>query len=430
MDFFEQYFKYTEETEPPRNYHRWCAITAIGAVLGRNYFIQHGHFRKFPNLYTLLIGESGSRKSTAIKIIKKIAARSGYETFAADKTSKEKFLMDLEGTEFTEIEEGLNGKSAKKVLDSITAQNLWGDEGSREIKEVFIVAGEFNEFVKAGDIDFCSQLGDLWDWDDDTRPFTSRLKNSRSVAIWQPTISLLGGNTPERFAQAFPTAILGQGFFSRLLLIHGERKRNNDGSVYKLTFPPEPLESDTVSLANTLREIRTRYRGAATLEHGAMQILDTIYHSWEEIADVRFQSYSTRRFDQLLKLCIIQSAAQLADAIDERAVIVANTILHFAEYLMPKALGEFGKSKNSDVANKIIDVLATATKPMTATDIWKYVHKDLEKISMLAELLHGLAVADRIQNIRSKGWLAKKAAIKRPQFIDFELLTPEERGML
>lgn len=423
MDFFGEYFKYTEETEPPRTYHRWCGITSIGAVLGRNYYIQHGHFRKFPNLYTLLIGESGTRKSTAIKIIKKLVSRSGYETFAADKTSKEKFLLDLEGNELSDIDEGIAPKSAKKVLDSITSQSLWGDDALREIREVFIVAGEFNEFIRAGDIEFCSLLGDLWDWDDE-KPYRQRLKNSRSVAIFQPTISLLGGNTPERFAQAFPTAILGQGFFSRLLLIHGER------SDKKLSFPPEPAEHDTIALANTLKEIRVRYRGAAVIGTKARQILDTIYTSWEEIADVRFQSYSTRRFDQLLKLSIIQSVAVGADEIDEQAVIFANTILHLAEHLMPKALGEFGKSKNSDVANKIMDVLAAATRPMTVTDLWKHVHKDLEKMLMLTDILHGLAVAERVQNVKNKGWLAKKSAIKRPEFIDFELLTPEERGML
>lgn len=424
MDFFAEYFRYTEETEPPRNYHRWCATTSIGAILGRNYFIQHGHFRVFPNLYTLLIGESGTRKSTAIKMIKRLVSHSGYETFAADKTSKEKFLLDLEGGELSEIDEGINGKTAKKVLDSITASSLWGDDALREIREVFIVAGEFNEFIRAGDIEFCSLLGDLWDWDDDKAPYRQRLKNSRSVAIFQPTISLLGGNTPERFAQAFPTAILGQGFFSRLLLIHGER------SDKRLSFPPEPDPDQTTALADMLKEIRVRYRGPATLGTKAQSILDTIYHSWEEIADVRFQSYSTRRFTQLLKLSIIYSVSCGKESIDDEAVILANTVLHLAEHLMPKALGEFGKSKNSDVSNKVMDVLSAATKPMTATEIWKFVHKDLEKISQLGDIMHGLATADRVMSIKGKGWLPKKAAIKRPQFVDFELLSPEERGML
>src|SRR4051812_8728692 len=97
-DFFSTYFAYTEATEPPITYHRWCAIGTIAALLARNFYIQHGHFRIYPNLYIQLIGDPGSRKSTAIKLIKKLLLASGYDTIAADKTSKEKFLVDLEGS--------------------------------------------------------------------------------------------------------------------------------------------------------------------------------------------------------------------------------------------------------------------------------------------------------------------------------------------
>jgi hypothetical protein len=45
----------------------------------------------------------------------------------------------------------------------------------------------------AGNLDFLSTLGALWDWDDEGATYKQRFKNSKSISIFQPTISLLGG---------------------------------------------------------------------------------------------------------------------------------------------------------------------------------------------------------------------------------------------
>lgn len=419
---FDLYLAYTEETESPVIYHRWCLISAIGALLGRKYYLQHGRFRVFPNLYCMLIGHPGTRKSSAVKGVKKLILSGGYDTIAANRTSKEKFLLDLEGGADNEAFQGSGGKA---VYDSVTANNLWGpDSNMQEPREVFVMADEFNEFIGLGNIEFCSLLGDLWDWDDEKTPYKQRLKNSKSVEIYQPTISILGGNTPENFAAAFPPTIMGQGFLSRLLLIHGEMT----GKQY--AFPPEPRKEDTDKLIEFFSDLRTTYHGATSLSSVARSMLETIYIGWRPLEDVRFKSYNTRRFTQLLKLCLIVSAASFRKEVTEHDVIFANTILAAAERLMPKALGEFGKSKNSDVTNKVMDLLEGTTKPLTTKEIWMHVHKDLEQIKQLGEILMSLSHAEKIQHIKDRGYLPKKKAAEVPIFVDWELLTEEERRML
>lgn len=421
-DFIDLYLRYTAETEPPHIYHRWCAITSIGALLGRNLYLQHGHFRIFPNLYCLLIGDPGSRKSTSIKLIKKLLTASGYNTFAAEKTSKEQFLCDLEGRNYEEE------ASLQKVngYDKITAQDLWGNSsGDKEPKEVFIAADEFNEFIGINNSEFCTNLGNLWDWDSPEQPFESRLKNSKSVAIWQPTINVLGGTTPEKYAEAFPTSIIGGGFLSRLIHVYGEK------SERQYTFPPEPLKEDTEKIVRYLQNIRSKIAGPAIVSPEAAIMLDAIYKGWKEIDDPRFKTYSTRRFIQLIKLCLIHTASNLSKVVSSEIVERSNTVLSAAETLMPRALGEFGKSKNSDVTNKVMDVLNRAVKPMTVRDIWEFVYKDLEKIILLADIIQGLLHAGRVQYVERLGYLPLRQVVKQQQFINVEkYLTEEERKML
>lgn len=424
MDFIADYLKYTKETEPPIVYHRWCAISAIGALLGRSSYINLGHFRVFPNLYTMLIGEPGARKSTAIKINKRLLTASGYTYIGADKTTQEKFLIDLEG-----IEDDPSGSDSSRIHSSystsITAKNLWGDiEEYQEPKEVFIMADEFNEFAGAGNVDFYSLLGNFWDWDD-PKPYTRRLKNSRSVSIFQPTISILGGNTTENFSRAFPPEIIGQGFLSRLILIYGEK------SIRKYARPTSPSAEATASIVSSLLTIRKFARSEVVLDTEADAICDAIYDKWPATEDHRFKGYDSRRYTQLLKLSLILSAARGEDIIIGERIIEANTILAAADVNMPKALGEFGMSKTSEIADKILNFLDSQRKAVTLKDIWAHVRRDLEKMEQLASIMQGLLSANKVQFINTHGYLTKKKVTRELEFVDFNrYLTQEERNML
>jgi hypothetical protein len=197
MDFFQQYFQYVGDTECPVLFHRWAAISGIGAILGRNYSLHHGHFTIHPNIYGMIIGNPGTRKSTAIRMMKHLVSAAGYDKIAADKTTKEKFLIDISGEACEEYlgGAGTNGRSRAKSMEILDA-NLWGDTddeiSSRAAAECYIMADEWNDFTSLGNIEFYSLLGTLWDYEG---VYKNRIKNGKSVSVNNPTISIIGGNT-------------------------------------------------------------------------------------------------------------------------------------------------------------------------------------------------------------------------------------------
>lgn len=414
-DFFSAYLAYTSDTESPIAFHRWSAIAGLGALLGRRYYFQHGHFTVNPNIYCMLIGNAGTRKSTAVKLMKKVLQESGYNTIAASKTTKEKFLMDLAG------ETGEHDvKSAEAFLDD----NIFGASDARDPREMFIMADEFNDFIGIGNVEFCSILGNLWDFEG---AFDSRIKTGKSLSIWNPTISILGGNTPTGLSLAFPPEMLGQGFFSRMIFVYGEPNGR------KITFPKAPDPRATAALRELLLAIQARNLGPGNLHPRAELLLDKIYRTSRPVDDVRFEAYSTRRFTHLLKLCLITSAARGSTEISERDVIYANTVLHYTEHFMPKALGEFGKAKHSDVSHKILQLLDSTDVVMKFHDIWKYVANDLEKQSDLATLLQNLTAAEKLQILPgAEGFLPRKKVLEAvdSSVIDYTFLTEEERKVI
>lgn len=411
-DFFSHYLQYTAGGEVPTCFHRWSAIVGIAAMLERNVCIEFGHTEIYPNIYSMLIGSAGTRKSSAIKLIKKLMIAAGYTTIAAERTSKEKFMHDL----------SRQSESGTDILD----ENLFGKSNdSSDVTPMFIAADEANDFFGVNNVDFLSILGSLWDWNG---KYENRIKTGSSDWIPNPTISILSGNTPTGFSTAFPSSIVGQGFFSRLLIIYGEPNGK------RITIPRRPDSGETNEIIRLLQAIKMSSSGVYGYSGQAFSLLDKIYQTYTPIDDPKFESYSNRRIVHLLKLCLVVAAARLEKSISEISVIQANTYLTYIEALMPKALGQFGKAKSADVVHKVLEYIYASTMPVSMKEIWKQVSNELEKPSELGAIIQKLIYADKIQSL-PQGFLPNRKPISEIELTNNGLvsykdfLTDEELGV-
>jgi hypothetical protein len=413
-DFISAYFSYIGETEAPMTFHRWACITILGAWIGRDYCFRLGHFNIKPNIYCMLMGSAGSRKSTAIKIAARVLGKTGYSAIAADRTTKEKFLLDLSGAPDIVID------SKGKAVETVSLEdNIFGSAETDHIPEMLIAADEFNTFVGNGNIEFLSMLGVLWDHEG---TFKNKVKNSKSVEVENPFVSIIAGNTPTGFSLAFPAESIGQGIFSRIILVHGE------STGKRITFPAIPTVQDTKQITDILHAIKSITTREAVITSAAQKLLDAIYQSKTPIADVRFESYMNRRFSHLLKLCLVVSAAAMRSVVEECDVVYANTILTHTEHGMSKALGEFGKSKNSDVSHKLVQVLENSYEPVSVKQLWMQLHNDLDDIGRMKDMLTSLVIAEKVISTKA-GFLIRRKVFDEVSdtYVDFSLLTEEER---
>lgn len=406
--FIELYLDYTSKTECPTFFHRWSGLAALSAWLSRSISFEFGHFHLHPNMYCLLIGAAGTRKTTAIKIATKLLGKAGYKDFAAQKTRQEKYLADLAEAQEMELD----------ILDS----NLWEVTHTEKPADSFIAADEFGNFIGAGNLDFMSILGELWDYEG---TYKYRLKNSNSILIHNPTVTILGGTTATEFNRVFPQEAIGQGFFSRLLIIHDEP------TGIKYTVPPTPDVAIESRLISTLQEIQSSLHGRMNITPEATALLHTIYHSWEDIQDSRFEHYSNRRQSHLIKLAMVVAASRISMEISKGDLIYANTMLTIAEHFMPKALGEFGKGKHSGVAHKVLMLLDGAHKPVPFKDMWRHVHTDLDNRNQLVDIIQNLLIADKLQHVEGNYLPIKKPMNEKlSEALDWSLLRDTERKQL
>jgi hypothetical protein len=428
-NLIEKYLKFNKGGEAPLLYHRWSMLAAISSVLKRGSWMRHGHNKIYPNQYIMLIGESGARKSTAIKLVKRILLKGDYNLIAGSKTSKEKFLLDLaSGMENQNEDDPLDvtaqirsrgvGRPTKQDTGSgLTATGFMAEMFGKKLANIpsccLIAPDEFNTFLGHGNIEFIDLLTDLWDYEGE---YSNRTKTSKSFSFWDPTITILGGNNYYGMTMAFPTEVVGQGFFSRLLLVFAEPTKR------KVTWPRETPDEELEFFSSELREIGMRCTGEFKFSNEAKKMCDEIYHSWKELEDVRFRSYSSRRLVHLFKLCIVCAASAKSMDVNAEVVLYANTILAYTEFYMPDALGEFGKAKNSDVSAKILSIVENSDGPVSYAQLMKLLSRDVENKRQMGDILQKLAEAGKIQ-VGQAGILPMKRILHSTgKYVNFGLL--------
>jgi len=400
--------EYVGPSESPTIYHRWAMLAGIGALLGRNVWIPFGHMTIYPNQYVLLMGTAGARKASPLTIIKGLLKEAGYRRFAPAKTSKERLLIEMSTKS---EEEFMIEESLEDLMDSETPS------------ELFVLKGEFIDFIGINDMGFMTLLTDLWDnLDDYDNPKITR----KSVKVFKPTISILGGATPHSIAMAIPPESLEMGFTSRLIFVF------SDPTGKHITWPEPPCQTKKEELVERLKGIKA-LKGHMSFSPESKILLDRMYKEFVPIEDGRFSKYSARRFSHLLKLCLIHAAIEERLEVSAEDCIKSNTILYTAECRMPKALGEFGKSKYSAVSNTIVEYLSHKTKPATMTELFKIVAKDLTEVGDLGKIMKNLQHAEKVQIVTMKdkqGYMSKVQESKKwsSSLIDEEYLTIEERS--
>ena len=239
-----------------------------------------------------------------------------------------------------------------------------------------------------------TMLTKLWD---NMNEYTHPKIHGKSVVVTQPTVNIIGGNTAQGLSLAIPPEALGNGFMSRVIFVHSEPTGK------KITFPKPVSQELYNKLLSHLQEIKENVLGEISYTSEAANILDKMYKEYVPVDDYRFSHYGTRRFTHLLKLCIILAAVDLRTEITEEDALNANTILFYTELRMPKALGEFGRSKHADNSHSILEILGHTLKPMSINEIYKQVAKDISDVRDLSTILKNLLTAEKIQVVTIKG---------------------------
>lgn len=192
------------DVETPTSWLYWSLLTAISASVGNNYYLRalKGNLLYRPNLYVILLGESGLGKAYGINLAKNLVTATNNTRVIAGRSSIQAIVTEL--------------SKQKTRPDGLPPFN-----DSRG----FIVNGELSSAIIA-DVDALSILTDLYDgvvhdeW-------VNSLKLSGKETLKNPYITALFGTAPAGFYDSIPQANIEGGYIGRNLIIYEEKRAKN-----------------------------------------------------------------------------------------------------------------------------------------------------------------------------------------------------------
>lgn len=393
--FLRNYIEYVEHaTEAPLNFHIWSALAGAAACLSRNGWLKHGIITYYPNMYVILVGPAGVRKSTSLSLVRKLV----LEACPALRLAPSDTAGQRQGLLSAMSDENDEEKDLAYSMENIMSIDL--DEiGAVKYNNMFICASELAVFIGQKSFELITCLTDLWD---NKKDYSYRLKNSK-FTIDKPTLTMLSATTAESMFSALPSNSVENGFLTRVILVYGA------ATSRRIARPKSPDNQLRAKLLTGFRNCFERNDRAFYEDDNAAVALDAIYMDYKiGISDTRFINYKSRRHEHLIKICMSLAALEGRDNIMLRDVEDAQHILSVTEMAMPNALGEYGMNPVSIARQRIMDYFLTnkPVDPVPEAELFGLLSRDVSMSNFSASIMQlvqsGKLLRQRITEAGSK----------------------------
>lgn len=371
-EYIQRYLGYVEDTESPRLFHAWAALSGISACLKRKVWMPFGPFKIYPNMFVFLVGAPGVKKSSAISIMTKLLEDYSDVRFGPSDTAGQRqgLLAALRNSDDEEEQQEL--EEQLKAMTTFDVESLGNVElnlqSPAEKHALYVASEELTSFLGVKSLELITCIGDLWD---NKSVYEYRLKNSL-FKVDQPTLSLIGGTTPTNISTAFPQEAIGQGFMSRTIMVHGADR-------YKSIPRPKELPGDLRMWLGTAMQQACNFAPGPVVEtEEAGEYIDALYEYSPRINDARFVHYSERRQQHKLKVALCLAVARGSTRIELCDVQDAHALLTETERHMARALGEYGLSALSIAKQRIVEFVEHSKQRVTSEMIRKQLLRDIK----------------------------------------------------
>lgn len=290
-NWLEAYMEYVDNTEPPLLYKKWCGISALCAAMERKTYIEWElGDRIYPNMYIIIVGPSGARKSTAMSPIIKLLESLDNILIAPESATKEAIVrMMQENTQNLIIGDIMGKHSSINIIQS----------------ELVVFLGQ-----RQNNWELISWLNDWFDCKDDWSYVTKGCGSDHVQGVW---VNMLGATTPEYLISAFPVDAIGGGFSSRIIFVYADTKHKN---------VPIPIYTDRERELKTLLQ---KDLANINILSGKFKITPQYYDIYAEwytqqcqspkFIDRNFAGYESRRSLHLRKITMAISISKSSDMI-------------------------------------------------------------------------------------------------------------------
>lgn len=284
MTFIEQVLDATQDAESPEAYLYWAALMAIAATVRNKVWFDKIYYNLYPNMYVLLVGNSGLRKGLPGSLAANLVDHSQVTRVLTGRMTIQGLVKKLSRAETV--------KSGAMYTEA----------------NCFLASGEYAASI-VDDPAFIHIMTDLYDTHAyDKKDWVYTLSGEEERRLTRPCLNFMGASNVTNLAETLPKFSHGGGFIARTFIVQADKKRKINSLMYK------GKKIDYAPLYEYLEKL-SLLEGEFSMTEDAREYFDHWYNLREKIMERDKQEDPTgtlnRLHDQVLKiamnLCLSES---------------------------------------------------------------------------------------------------------------------------
>ena len=231
--FLDLYMQATTVDSAPEEFHFWNALQALGLAAGRNVWMKESS-RFYPNIYTCIVGTTGSGKTKSRSSLKRVLAEAlPYDSTHANKDGV--YVMPRAGSGEAIVNMFKGEHYIAKGVPPLTAGNVKGLIDFEEISDIIGRSARLGSTMK-------ETIQSLYDGSQDISNFSK--SGGMDVAV-KPFCCLSAGVQPDKLRELLTKSDSASGFLNRFIFVTGTYKTVHaiETTEIDLTLPAELLKS-------------------------------------------------------------------------------------------------------------------------------------------------------------------------------------------
>lgn len=295
------------------------------------------YFTIFPNLYVVLVGDAGNRKTSAMHSAERLLLEIGGVPLSAECVSKEQLIIDM-----VDQERSLDGLPPGPHYDN-----------KRVYSPLIVCASELSEFLQ---ISGAGMIGFLTDVFDKQTDYEHKTKNKGCRIIRGPFLNLIACTTPDWITTYLKTDIISGGFSRRTLFVNESEKAG------RIPFPkvtPEMQQCwvEAVTYGRSLQGVK----GPFTWLPETREFYSNWYINLEIPKDPNVKGYYETKHIQALKLAMLVALSESPELVLRPSHIIgALEILSLVEDKLARVFQSIGKNFLNASSTKLLDILRSS----------------------------------------------------------------------
>lgn len=359
-DWINGFLDLTEQSEPPRMFRKWAAISTVASALQRKVRLELGISLTFyPNLFVVLVGPSATGKGTVMRYASDIMEQVKSIKISAQATSLQALIRRMKETNLTDI-------------DLETGEQQYHSS-------LTIFSTEFTVFLGYHNSELISALCDWYDCQSRWSYETISRKKEEIIGVW---VNLLAGTTPDSIKTSLPIESIGGGLTSRIIFVYEEKRE-------KVVIIPDVTEKEITLQQHLIQDLEQISLMSGTF--GFTKEFVDIYTDWRlndaacpPFHDKKFDGYCGRRKKHLLTLAMICSASRSNSMmLEAEDVTRAAALLDEVEVKMPLTFRGLGRSDlSATISDAIVFIENSETPDIPLWQFARYFEGQMDKFEM------------------------------------------------